>query len=96
MTTPAHTPRREARCAHCAQPRPVFPPKPEWGRVPDPMCSPCWSKFADARAAGTYVDWSDAFDNATDDELLAAIDAQPTPAVASSGSGAGAREDGAR
>lgn len=63
-TTPAHQ-----RCGHCRQPRPLFPPKPEWGTTPERLCSPCWSRYADARAAGEFVDFNDAFDNATDDQL---------------------------
>jgi hypothetical protein len=59
------------RCGRCRQPRPCFPAKPEWGDVPAELCSPCWSKYADARAANTYVDFNDAFDNASDEELEA-------------------------
>lgn len=56
-------------CRKCGQTRPLFPAKPEWGRVPQEMCSPCWSRFAEAREHGTFVDFSDAFDNATDEQL---------------------------
>jgi hypothetical protein len=59
----------EGVCARCEQPRVVFPAKPEWGRVPTPLCTTDWSLFADARAGGTFVDWNDAFDNASDDQI---------------------------
>lgn len=57
------------RCGRCTQTRLCFKPDPKWGDTPDPLCSPCWSKYADARAAGTYVDFNDWFDNGTDDEI---------------------------
>jgi hypothetical protein len=56
-------------CGKCKQTRPLFPAKPEWGRVPAEMCSPCWSLFAEAREDGGFVDWNDVFDNATDEQL---------------------------
>ena len=56
-------------CGKCKRTRPLFPAKPEWGRVPQEMCSPCWSLFAEARATGGFVDFNDAFDNATDEQL---------------------------
>jgi hypothetical protein len=57
------------RCGKCWQTRPLFPSKREWGTVPDPMCTSCWQAYAEARANGTFVDWGDAFDNATDEQL---------------------------
>jgi len=60
-------------CHRCTQHRPLFTASPEWGRVPSPLCTRCWSAFADARAGGTYVDFNDAFDNATDAELEAGL-----------------------
>ncbi|TDD97594.1 hypothetical protein [Actinomadura rubrisoli] len=56
-------------CGKCEQARPLFPARKEWGDVPESMCSPCWQVFAEARANGTFVDWGDAFDNATDEQL---------------------------
>lgn len=56
-------------CRKCKQTRPLFPTNPGWGRVPVELCSPCWSHFAEARENGTFVDWNDAFDNATDEQL---------------------------
>ncbi|RZF05996.1 hypothetical protein [Streptomyces albidoflavus] len=61
------------RCHRCQQPRAVFAADASWGQVPSPLCSPCWSKYADARASRSYVDFNDAFDNASDDELGAWI-----------------------
>lgn len=61
----------EGQCLRCMQRRPLFPAKSSWGKVPDPLCSQCWSKYADARANKTYVDFNDAFDNASDEELEA-------------------------
>lgn len=66
-----NTPQTTGPCRHCQQPRPLFPAKTSWGDVPSPLCSPCWSKYADARANNTYVDWNDAFDNGSDEELAA-------------------------
>lgn len=60
-------------CGKCKKTRPLFPTKPEWGRVPQEICSPCWSRFADARANATFVDFNDAFDNATDEQLEAGL-----------------------
>ena len=58
-----------SRCARCGQTRPCFEPKPEWGTVPALLCSPCWSRYADARAARSFIDWADAYTNATDSQL---------------------------
>lgn len=66
MSTPAP---KNGTCGQCWQTRPVFPAKTEWGRVPAEMCTRCWQVFAEARARGTFVDWDDAFDNATDEQL---------------------------
>ncbi|OLT13049.1 hypothetical protein BJF79_03885 [Actinomadura sp. CNU-125] len=60
---------KNGTCGRCKQPRPVFPAKKEWGRVPAEMCLRCWQLFAEARANSTFVDWGDAFDNATDEQL---------------------------
>jgi hypothetical protein len=61
-------------CARCHRlNRPVFGPTAEWGRVPSPLCSPCWSTYADVRAAGRFVDFNDAFDNASGEQLETAI-----------------------
>lgn len=64
----------EARCARCGRTGPTFPPDPAWGRVDGPLCSRDWQAFAEARANATYVDWNDAFDNASDEELEANFD----------------------
>lgn len=76
MTTADPKP-TEGRCAHCQQPRVVFPAKPEWGRVPDPLCTTDWQLFAEARANNTFVDWTDAFDNGTDEQLAAGFGGAP-------------------
>lgn len=47
----------------------VFPANPERGRVPTPLCTSDWQRYAVARASKAYVDFNDAFDNATDQEL---------------------------
>ena len=60
---------KKGACRRCDQIRPLFPAKTEWGRVPAEMCTRCWSLFAEARANGTFVDWGDAFKNATDEQL---------------------------
>lgn len=60
----------ENRCVRCHQPRPdLFPPEPAWGEVKGPLCARCWSLYAEARDRRSYVDWDDAFDNASDDEI---------------------------
>lgn len=64
MTQPA-----ESVCGRCQQPRVVHAAKPEWGDVPPLLCTSCWRLYAEARANNTYVDWTDAFDNASDDEI---------------------------
>lgn len=56
-------------CGKCGQTRPLFPAKKEWGEVPSQMCTSCWQVYAEARANGTFVDWPDAFDNATDEQI---------------------------
>ncbi|GGV34066.1 hypothetical protein GCM10010182_67390 [Actinomadura cremea] len=66
MTTPEP---KDGTCGKCKQARPLFPARPEWGRVSAEMCSRCWQVFAEARANDTFVDWNDAFDNATDEQL---------------------------
>jgi hypothetical protein len=71
MTTPTTPP--IAQCKRCGQKRHTFAPKPEWGKVPDTLCSPCWSGYADARAEGTFFDFNDAFDNASDEQLAAGL-----------------------
>lgn len=63
----------QGRCARCQQSRIVHPPKPQWGEVKGPLCTPCWQVYDEARAAKTYVDWSDAFDNASDEEIEASL-----------------------
>jgi hypothetical protein len=62
-------------CARCGQTRPVFQPEESWGRVRGPLCSPDWQKYADARASRDFVDFKDAFDNATDEELYERLEA---------------------
>lgn len=65
-----------APCHRCQQSRPLFPADPAWGRTPSDLCSPCWQRYAEARAQNDYVDWNDAFDNASDDELSNALTRQ--------------------
>lgn len=65
----------EGRCARCGQPRVVFPSNPDWGAVPSPLCTSDWQLYADARANKTFVDWNDAFDNASDEQLAAGLGA---------------------
>jgi hypothetical protein len=76
MTTAANAP--EGPCRRCGQPRPLFPAQKTWGDVPSPLCPNCWSTYADARAAGSFVDFNDAFDNATDDQLQDALAGRPS------------------
>jgi hypothetical protein len=72
------TPKIIGPCGRCKQPcRPLFPAEKAWGDVPSHLCSPCWSKYADARANKTYVDFNDAFDNASDEELFAGLGLTP-------------------
>ena len=74
MTTPQPT---EGTCGRCQQPRIVHQAKPAWGRVPSLLCTSCWQRYDQARADGSYVDWNDAFDNASDEEIeahLAAVE----------------------
>jgi hypothetical protein len=72
------TPQIIGPCRRCKQPqRPLFPAKADWGDVPDLLCSPCWSRYADARENKTYVDFNDAFDNASDEELSAGLGLTP-------------------
>ncbi len=60
----------QGRCARCQRQGPVFPPPPDWGRVPGPLCSADWQKYAGARASDdVFLDWNDAFDNGNDDQL---------------------------
>lgn len=61
------------RCARCEQSRIVFPAKAEWGDVPSPLCTSDWQLYAEARVNRTFVDFNDAFDNATDEQLEAAF-----------------------
>ncbi|MFF9197308.1 hypothetical protein ACF09L_19080 [Streptomyces sp. NPDC014779] len=70
---PETRPPAEDTCGRCKQTRPLFAAKTEWGRVPPLLCSPCWSRYADARARNTFVDFNDAFDNATDEQLSDAL-----------------------
>lgn len=60
---------QDGRCARCSLTGPVFTPDDTWGKTKGALCARCWSATAEARANGTYTDWHDAFDNATDDEL---------------------------
>lgn len=59
----------EGRCARCNQQRVVFEAPAEWGAVQSPLCTRDWGLYAEARANKTYVDFHDAFDNASDEEL---------------------------
>lgn len=68
MPRPAHGP-----CHRCGRTRTLFPAPATWGKTPTPLCPRCWSAYADARAAGTYADAADAFDNAPDSEWEAAL-----------------------
>ncbi|WP_224274009.1 hypothetical protein [Streptomyces sp. LS1784] len=68
----------EARCARCQQRRVVHPASPAWGHAPTPLCTHCWQQYADARAAGDYVDWPDALRNADDDQLTRALTTEET------------------
>lgn len=78
MTTQS-TPATDGRCARCQQSRVVFPAKPEWGDAPTPLCTSDWQLYAEARASKTYADWTDAFDNATDEEIAAHVDGSHAP-----------------
>jgi hypothetical protein len=69
MTTPQQP--AEGTCGRCHQPRRVHPAKSEWGRVPAHLCATCWGRYDEARANDDYVDWNDAFDNASDEEISA-------------------------
>lgn len=60
-------------CGKCGQTRPLFPAKKEWGEVPCQMCTSCWQVYAEARANNTFVDWQDAFHNATDEQIGAHV-----------------------
>ncbi|TYK45193.1 hypothetical protein [Actinomadura decatromicini] len=65
---------RTGTCHRCGQTRPLFRADPKWGETPVWLCSPDWQVFAEARANGTFVDWDDAFDNATDEQMNEALD----------------------
>ncbi len=58
-------------CGRCRKKdRPLFAPSEEWGdNVPAWLCAHCWGAYADARANNTYLDFNDAFDHASDEEL---------------------------
>ncbi|MFB7763551.1 ASCH domain-containing protein [Streptomyces xiamenensis] len=62
---------REGNCGHCQQPRPLFAASPDW-LAPDLLCSPCWSRYAKARATGRFVDEDDAIANARTEGRAAA------------------------
>ncbi|MFD9124921.1 hypothetical protein [Kitasatospora sp. NPDC059571] len=61
----------EGTCGRCQQRRVVHPAKPNWGHVPKLLCTSCWQRYDEARANDDYVDWNDAFDNASDEEIVA-------------------------
>lgn len=68
------SPPTEGYCARCTRHfDALFPAEPAWGRVPSPLCLRCWSQYAEARGRGSFVSASDAFDNATDEQLEAAL-----------------------
>lgn len=72
------TPKTIGPCNRCKQPhRPLFPAEKAWGDVPSLLCSPCWSRYADARANKSYVDFHDAFNNASDEELSEGLGLTP-------------------
>lgn len=64
---------QEGTCGICGEFRVVVPAKPEWGDVPAILCVRHWSDYEQARSHGSYFDWRDAFDNASDEELESAI-----------------------
>ncbi|WP_018386408.1 hypothetical protein [Wenjunlia vitaminophila] len=68
MTNPT-----EGQCGLCKQRRPLFDSRSEWGDVPARLCTGCWSRYAVARERGEFVDWADAFDNASDSQLEAGL-----------------------
>jgi hypothetical protein len=37
------------------------------------LCTSDWQLYAEARANNTFVDWNDAFDNGTDEQLAAGL-----------------------
>ena len=63
----------EGPCERCAQPRPLFrhPGTSNDAGNPKQLCAQCWARIQDARDNGTYADWNDAFDHASDDEIAA-------------------------
>lgn len=77
MTHPASP--AKGCCARCQQPRIVHLPDPAWGKVAGPLCTPCWQTYATARDQNSYVDWDDAFDNASDAEIIAQLTGRNTP-----------------
>lgn len=62
-----NAPPRQGPCPRCRKDLPVFDTPRDV--VPKQLCADCWSAFREAREAGTFVDWSDAFDNASDEQL---------------------------
>jgi hypothetical protein len=66
MTAPA---RPEGVCRRCGQTRPLFVTLADWVTPPVWLCTVDWQALAEARYAGTFLDWADAFDNATDDQI---------------------------
>lgn len=58
-----------APCSRCLQVRPLYEPRPEWGDEWALFCVRCWSVMCEARENSTYVDFHDAFNNASDEEL---------------------------
>jgi hypothetical protein len=62
-------PPAEGPCARCAQTRPLYARRFEGDDKAAMLCPRCWSEYQVARENGEFLDWNDAFDNATDEQI---------------------------